>query len=339
MDVVDAPAVAEAYVMPGAARQPTRITHTLSPVDTIYRWSTFVLSLTMVASLVAILGVILTTAWPAFGRLGFAFFTDQVWNSTTDHYGTLTFFVGTVITTALALLIAIPVSLAIAILLTEFLPPRLSAVLGIVVDVAAGVPTIVFGVWAVLTLVPWMRDSAEPGIQNVLGWLPIFRTPMIGYVTGLGMFTTGLVLAAMVFPTIVSITRNSFLAIPRELREASLGLGATRWETATRVVMRQARPGILGATILACGRSLGEAMAVTYIIGSVPKLPESLFDVGDSLPSRLLNEAGGTIPGALHTGALYELGFVLLLLALLTSLVGRLLTGRLAGLAIAGGAR
>ena len=185
---------------------------------------------------------------------------------------------------------------------------------------------------------PWLRDSGEPAIQSVLGWLPIFSTPSIGYLTGLGMFTTGIVLAAMIFPTIVSITRNALLATPLDLREASLGLGATKWETSTHVVLRNARSGLLGATILACGRALGEAIAVTYIIGSVPKIPDSLFDVGNSLPAELLNEAGGAIPGTLHTAALYELALVLLALSLLTSLFGRALTRRLTGVGILAGA-
>ncbi len=308
--------------------------------DSLYWWSTLLIAMTMVVILCAVVAVLVSTAWPAFGELGLRFFTGQTWNSATDVYGALPFLVGTLITTSLALLIAVPTSIAIAIFLTEFAPRMLAGVIGAVLDVAAGVPTIVFGVWAVLALVPWLRDTGEPAIQAVLGWIPLFATPSIGYITGEGMFTTGVVLAAMIFPTIVAVTRNSFLSTPSELREASFGLGATRWETATRVVVRQGRAGLLGAIMLACARAIGEAMAVTYIIGSVPKLPESLFDVGNSLPAELLNEAGGTIPGSLHTAALYELGLVLLALSLLTSVAGRVLTRRLAGLAaISGGAR
>ena len=156
----------------------------------------------------------------------------------------------------------------------------------------------------------------------MLGWLPIFSTPSIGYLTGEGMFATGLVLAAMIFPTIVAVTRSAFLATPGELREASLAMGATRWETATRVVLRQGRAGVLGAVVLACGRALGEAIAVIYVIGSVPQIPQSIFDVGYSLSSVLLNQAADAIPGSLNAGALYELGLLLLILSLLTSLSG-----------------
>jgi phosphate transport system permease protein len=308
--------------------------------DSLYFWASLAVAGGLVLLLAMVVGVLLSTSWPAIEGLGWSFFTNSTWNTATNVYGALAFLTGTSITTGLALLIAVPLSLAIAMLLTDFAPSQAAAAIGLIIDVAAGVPTIVFGVWAVLTLVPWMRDTAEPAIQVVLGWIPLFSTPSIGYLTGQGMFVSGLVLAAMVSPTIIAVSRDSLRAVPHELREASLGLGATRWETASRVVLRQSRPAILGGIILACGRALGEAIAIVYIIGSVPKFPESLFDIGSTLSVLLLNEAGNTIPGTLNTGALYEVGLVLLALSLLTSVVGRMLTQRLLGAAgLAGGAR
>jgi phosphate transport system permease protein len=311
---------------PPAARASVRI-----PADAIYRWVGASVACGVLVLLAAIVFVLLRTAWPAFGRVGFGFFTGTVWNSSTNVYGALPFIVGTLLTTALALLIAVPVSLAIAILMTEYAPRRLAESIGIVVDVAAGVPTIVFGAWALIMLIPWLRDTAEPAIQAVLGWLPIFATPPIGYLTGQGIFAASLVLAAMVFPTIVAVSRNSFLATPQELRESSLALGATRWETATRVVMRQARPGLIGAVILACGRALGETMAVVYVIGTVPQIPHSLFDSGYTISAELFTQiyGGASFRGSLYTAVLYELGLILLALSLLTSLLSRLLTWRL----------
>jgi len=307
--------------------------------DSVYQGISLIVSCGLVVLLAAIVWVLTSTAWPAIQQLKLGFFTGTIWNTATNVYGALPFLVGTLITTTLALLIAVPISLAIALLLTDFAPRWLATAVGVVIDVAAGVPTIVFGVWAVLVLVPWMRDTAEPAIQVVLGWLPLFRTPSIGYLTGQGMFVSGLVLAAMISPTIIAISRDSLRAVSRELREASLGVGATRWETASRVVLRESRPGILGGIILACGRALGEAIAIVYIIGSVPKMPESLFDIGNSLSALLLNQAGSTIPGSLNTGALYEIGLILLLLSLITSVAGRLLTGRLLGAAGLSGGR
>jgi phosphate transport system permease protein len=305
-------------------------------VDRLYHGASLVVALGLVVTLGALVVMLLATAWPAIGRLGPGFFVGTVWNSTSDVYGALPFIAGTVITTALALLIAVPVSLAIAILLTEYAPRPLAATLGVVIDVAAGVPTIVFGVWALLALYPWMRDTAEPAVAAVLGWLPLFNRNDI---SGEGMLTAGVVLAAMVFPTIVVVTRNAILAVPMEMREASLGLGATRWETATRVALRQARPGLLGGVILACGRALGEIMAIIYILGTVPRLPNSLFDVGNTIAAQLFTQALGVIPGTLTIAALYELGLILLALSLLTSLGGRFLT-RLSGTtSLAGGGR
>jgi len=307
--------------------------------DAVYHAVTLIASLGLVVILAAVVMVLLSTAWPAIGRLGLGVLGGTVWNPSLNLYGALPFIAGTLITTALALLIAVPISLAIAILLQEYSPRPLATTLGIVIEVAAGVPTIVFGAWALLSLVPWLRDTGEPAIAAALGWLPLFNPRDIR--TGSGVFPAGLVLAAMVFPTIVAVTRNSFLSTPLDIREASLGLGATRWETATRVVLRQARPGVLGAIVLACGRALGETIAVAYIIGNALQFPRSLFDQGSTLSTELLNQVygGGAIPGSLTTAALYELGIILLVLALGTSLAGRLLTRRLAGATVVGGGR
>jgi len=310
--------------------------------DAVYHSVSLAVSLVLVVTLVAIVAVLLSTAWPAIGQLGLGIITGQVWNpgaGVQGVFGGLAFVVGTVLTTALALLIAVPVSLAIAILLGEYAPRPVASVLGVVVEVAAGVPTIVFGAWALLVLVPFLGNTIEPAIAPALGWLPPLdpNNSPVG-ISGFGMFTAGLVLSAMVFPTIVAVTRTSLLATAPELREASLGIGATRWETATRVVLREARGGIIGAVVLASGRALGETMAVVYVIGGQPRVPQSLFDEGSTLSAQLFTQVygGNAIPGQLNTAALYELGLVLLLLSLLTGLGGRLLTRRFAGAALAG---
>ncbi len=334
---VQAGAPAPATVQAGApARRKPRRT------DSIFHGVALAVALGMVAILAAIVAVLAMTAWPALGQLGFGFLTGTVWNPFINAYGALPFIAGTAITTALALLLAVPVSLGIAILLTEYASRWLALAIGLVIDVAAGIPTIVFGAWALLALVPFLHSTGLPAIATVLGWIPFLNpADRPSDLSGYGMFTTGLVLAAMVFPTIVAVTRNAFLATPHELRDASLGLGATRWETATRVVLRQSRPGLLGAVILACGRALGETMAVVYVIGTVPRLPLSVFDQGHTLAAQLLTQVygGGAVPGSLTTAALYELGLILLALSLATSLGGRMLA-RLAGAAtLVGGGR
>jgi len=344
MDVTEATTSREAVTTSISLPEPRR-RQGRGRVDAVYHAVSLLVSLVLVATLAGIIAVLLATAWPAIGRLGLGIVTGPVWNPSAGLdgiFGGLAFVVGTVLTTGVALLIAVPVSLAIAILLGEYAPRPVTAVLGVVVEVAAGVPTIVFGAWALLVLVPFLGNTVEPAIAPALGWLPPFdpNNSPVG-ISGFGMFTAGLVLSAMVFPTIVAVTRTSLLATSPELREASLGMGATTWETATRVVLREARGGVIGAVVLACGRALGETMAVVYVIGGQPRLPQSLFDEGSTLSAQLFTQVygGNAIPGQLNTGALYELGLVLLLFSLLTGLAGRLLTRRFAGAALAGAGR
>ncbi len=346
MDVTEAATTRGALAPPVSLPEPrVRPRKGKGHVDTVYHSVSLVVSLVLVATLAAIVAVLLSTAWPAIGRLGLGIVTGQVWNPSAGLegvFGGLAFVVGTLLTTGVALIIAVPVSLAIAILLGEYAPRPVAAVLSVVVEVAAGVPTIVFGAWALLVLVPFLGATIEPAIAPALGWLPPLdpNNSPVG-ISGFGMFTAGLVLSAMVFPTIVAVTRNSLKATPPELREASLGMGATSWETATRVVLREARGGIIGAVVLASGRALGETMAVVYVIGGQFRLPRSLFDEGSTLSAQLFTQVygGGAVPGTLNAGALYELGLVLLLFSLLTSLAGRVLTRRLAGATLAGAGR
>jgi phosphate transport system permease protein len=311
-------------------------------VDVFYRWGSFAVSLAGVIILASILLVLISTAWPAITAFGPGFIVGTVWNSTINVYGAAPFIVGTVMTTGLALCIAIPISIGIAILLTEYAPRSIANVISVVIDVAAGVPTIVFGAWALLALLPWMSNTAEPALAAIFGWFPPLdpNNSPTG-ITGYGIFTAGVVLSAMIFPTIVSVTRGSFQATPLEMREASLGIGATRWETATRVVMRESRTGMFGAIVLACGRALGETMAVVYVIGLAPRLPQSLFDQGHNLSTILLTQlfGGNASPGTITAAALYELGLILLVFSLLTGIVGRYLTQRLSGAALLGGGR
>ncbi len=312
--------------------------------DTVYHGASFLVSLSLLAILIGIVVELLSSAWPAMTGVGVALLTGTVWNPYANLFGALPFVVGTLLTTGIALLIAVPISIAIAILLSEYAPRPVAATLGVVVDVAAGVPTVVFGVWASIALVPWMRTTFDPIVSALLGWAPFVGHPTIqegGYNAGDNVLTACLVLAAMVFPTATVVIRNVFLAAPLDIREASLGMGATRWETATRVVMRQARAGILGAVVLASGRALGETIAIAFVLGSSPYIPRSLFDTGATLSTQLFNQIfGGAIPGTTTTAALYELGVILLVFSLLSSLGGQLLTRRLSGVAaVTGGSR
>lgn len=335
-DLLVAPLMATGGAAPGSHRRRKRYG------DPAYHWASLVVSFSLVVVLVAILAVLLDTAWPALTKLGVGFLTGTIWNPYATLFGSLPFIAGTLLTTGIALLIAIPIAIAIAILLSEYAPRPIATALGIVVDVAAGVPTIVFGAWAAIALVPWMRATFDPIISTVFGWVPYIGHPTVqegGFSNGDNVLTACLVLAAMVFPTATVIIRNVFLATPTDMREASLGMGATNWETATRVVMRQGRAGILGGVVLACGRALGETIAIAFVIGGAPFIPRSLFDQGATLSTQLFSQVygGGVIPGTLTTAALYELGVILLALSLLAGLGGQFLTRRLAGAALPGG--
>jgi len=336
MDATDSASVDGSFGVTAVATTvtPPRKAPARTYVDSVYHGVSLLLALGVVVTLIAVVAMMVGTAWPAIGRYGLGFFTSTVWNTSTNAFGALPFIVGTLATTALALIVAVPISIAIALLLVEYTPKALSSAIGVAIDVAAGVPTIVFGVWGLLVLVPWLHYTALPALSAGFGWLPPLNPGLHpSDLSGYGMFTAALVLAAMIFPTIVAVSRGSLAASPPELRDASLALGATRWETATRVILRQARGGVLGAIVLACGRALGETMAVVYVIGTVPRLPRSLFDQGYTLATELLTQVygGGAVPGTLYNAVLYELGVVLLGFSLLASLAGRFLTRRLAG--------
>jgi len=253
-------------------------------------------------------------------KFGWRFFVTSTWDPVFENFGALPFIYGTVLTSALALLMAVPLGVGAAIFLAELAPPRISDALTFVIELLAAVPSVIFGLLGIFVLVPVLRNVVEPFLKSTLGFLPLFQGPMYG----IGFLAAGLVLAIMIVPFILSVSREVLLAVPVEQREAALALGATRWEATWKVVVPYARAGILGSIFLALARALGETMAVTMVIGSDPKVSASLFAPGYSIAAVIADQFTEAT-GDLYVQALIELGLVLFILTFMINGLARLL--------------
>ena len=253
-------------------------------------------------------------------KFGWQFFFTSTWDPVAGKFGALPFIYGTLVTSAVALIIAVPLGVGAAIFLAELAPPRISDALTFVIELLAAVPSVIYGLLAMFALVPLLRDPVQPFLRRTLGGLPLFQGPSYG----LGLLAAGVILAIMVVPFVISISRESLLAVPREQREAALALGATRWESTWQVVVPYARLGIVGSIFLALARALGETMAVTMVIGNTPQIAASLFAPGYSIAAVIANEFTEAT-GNLHLSALVELGFVLFVLTIVINGAARLL--------------
>jgi phosphate transport system permease protein len=257
--------------------------------------------------------------------LGWGFFTSTEWDPVADRYGALPYLYGTLVSSALAMLLAVPLGIGTAVFLAELAPRRVGDAVAFVVELLASIPSIVYGIWGLFVLAPFLRGAVEPWLVRHLGFLPLFQ----GHPFGIGMLNAGIVLAVMVLPTIVSLSREILLSTPRSLREASLALGSTRSE-AIGVVLDAARPGILGAVILALGRALGETMAVTMVIGNTNRISASLLAPGSTMASVIANEFTEAT-GDLYLSALVEIALVLFVLTLLVNAVAQCTSARATG--------
>jgi phosphate transport system permease protein len=253
-------------------------------------------------------------------KFGFNFFRTSVWDPIFDQFGALPFIYGTLVTSIVSLLIAVPLGIGAAIFLAELAPARLSDTLEFFIDLLAAVPSVIYGLLGVFIVIPLMREYIQPGLKNSLGFLPFFQGPAYG----VGFLTAGIVLAIMVIPYIISVSREVLLSVPRDQREAALALGSTRWESTWKVVVPFARTGILGSIFLALARALGETMAVTMVIGNAPAISASLFSPGDSIASVIANQFTEAT-GDLYLQSLIELGLVLFLLTFVLNGLARLL--------------
>ncbi len=271
-----------------------------------------------------VLAIVALMAWEmvtgsgdSIGEFGWGFLTSSEWDPVQDLYGALPFIYGTVVSSLIALAIALPLSLGAAIFLSEIAPRWIEGPVAFMVELLAAIPSIVYGLWGMFVLVPWLRTSVEPVISKNLGFIPLFR----GAPYGFGMLAAGIILAIMILPIITSISRDVLRAIPGTQREAALALGATKWES-TRIILAGGKSGFLGATLLGLGRAVGETMAVTMVIGNRPEISISLFDPGYSMASVIANEFAEATTG-MYTSALIEIALVLFVVTLVLNAFAR----------------
>ena len=267
-----------------------------------------------------ILVILILRSKLSLSQFGFKFFLRSAWDPVSGDFGALPFIVGTLETSLLALLMAVPLAIGVAVFLTELCPEKLRAPISFLSELLAAIPSVVYGLWAIFVLVPIMRDSLGPFLVKYFGWTGLFG----GYNFGVGLLTASIILAIMILPIISSLTRDIMLSVPNSQREAVLALGATRWEMIRTGVLRNARIGIVGAVILGLGRALGETMAVTMVIGNHPEIAKSLFAPGYTLASVIANEFSEAT-GDMYLSALIEIGLALFLVTIVVNAIARLL--------------
>ncbi len=255
----------------------------------------------------------------AFRKFGFKFFVSKVWDPVFEEFGALPFIYGTLVSSFLALLISVPISLGVALYLSEFSTGKIKEFLTVIINLLAGIPSVIYGLWGIFVLAPILRNYVEPALQKVFGSLPFFSDEPYG----LDMFAAGIVLSIMITPTISSISKDIFEAIPRNLREAAYGIGATKWEMIKLALLKPAKQGIFGAIILGLGRAIGETMAVTMIIGNVHEISLSLFHPASTLASVIANEFTEATTD-IYLSSLYLIGLTLFLLTFILNVIAKI---------------
>jgi phosphate transport system permease protein len=288
------------------------------------RWfeaTTFLFAALVLLALAGLLASLLIQAWPALREFGFGFLTGTTWSPSDDVYGAVIAVYGTLVTSAIAMLFAVPISFGIALFLTESCPISLRRPLGTAIELLAGVPSIIYGIWGLFVLAPLVQQYVQPWL--IATGIPLFSGPPLG----IGVFTAGMVLALMVIPFTASVMRDVFETVPPVLKESAYGLGCTTWEVTRHVVLPYTRVGVIGGVMLGLGRALGETMAVTFVIGNANRLSANLFAPGNSIASTLANEFAEADP-ALHVPALFALGLLLFVITVFVLAAARWLTSR-----------
>ncbi len=292
--------------------------------DRVFNWSLRAVACLILLLAAGLLIQLVVASWPSVTKFGFGFLVSSEWNPVRGRYGALPFVYGTLFSSLVALALALPLALGIAIFLVELAPSWLRRPASTLVELLAAIPSVVYGLWGLFVLVPWLQRSVEPPLGQALGWFPLFSGPPYG----VGMLAAGLVLAIMILPIIASVVRDVLSAVPLTQREAAIGLGATRWEATRLAVLPAAKPGIIGATILGLGRALGETMAVTLLIGNTPQISASLFEPASTMASVIANEFNEA--AGLQQSALTEIALVLLVVTVVVNAIARLLVRRTA---------
>ena len=297
--------------------------------DTIFHWLTWLSAVTVLVVLGGVFLALIGGAMPALTKYGLSFFYVDDWNPVTDVFGAVAPIVGTLVTALIAMIIAIPIGLGVAIFLTEQCPPRLRRPIGIAIELLAGIPSIIYGIWGLFIFAPWMQKNVQPLIIAAFGNIPVLNTVFAGPPFGIGVFTASIILAFMVLPFITSVSKDVFDTVPPVLKESAYGIGCTTWEVVRNVVIPYTRVGVIGGCMLALGRALGETMAVTFVVGNAQRLSASILAPGTTISATIANEFAEA-QGQLHTSSLILLGLLLFVLTFIVLALARLMLARLA---------
>jgi phosphate transport system permease protein len=296
--------------------------------DAVFRHLTRIAAITVLVILTGIIISLVHGSMPALRKFGFTFLVTESWNPVTDKFGGIAPIYGTIVTSFIAMLIAVPVGLFISLFLTELCPMWLRRPIGIAIELLAGIPSIIYGIWGLFVFAPFLQQTLQPFLIGTFGDIPILSDLFAGPPYGIGILTAGLILAVMVLPFITSISRDVFEAVPPVLKEAAYGVGCTTWEVVRYVVLPYARVGVIGGVMLALGRALGETMAVTFVIGNAHRIATSIMAPGTTISATIANEFNEAV-GDLYTSALILLGLILFVITFIVLAVARLMLMRL----------
>ena len=315
-------------VMPAEAVARTKTLDRLRLGDTVFRHLTRIAAIGVLLLLSGVIISLIDGSIPALKTFGFGFLISSSWNPVTDNYGALPAIYGTILTSFIAMLIAVPVGLMIAFFLTELCPQWARRPIGIAIELLAGIPSIIYGIWGLFMFAPFLQETLQPFLIHTLGNVPGIGSLFAGPPYGIGMLTAGLILAIMVLPFVTSISRDVFEAVPPVLKEAAYGLGCTTWEVMRNVVLPYARVGVIGGVMLGLGRALGETMAVTFVIGNAHRISASLLAPGTTISATIANEFTEAV-GDLYTSALISLGLILFVITFIVLAIARYMLMRI----------
>jgi phosphate transport system permease protein len=319
--VVDVALSDRVALAPSAAAR-TKVLDRFRLSDNVFRNLTRAAAIGVLLLLSGVIVSLISGSLPAFREFGFGFLTSQRWNPVTDTYGALPAIYGTLVTSFIAMLIAVPVGLMIAFFLTELCPQWLRRPIGIAIELLAGIPSIIYGIWGLFMFAPFLQATLQPFLIKVFHGIPLIGALFAGPPYGIGMLTAGLILAIMVLPFVTSISRDVFEAVPPVLKEAAYGLGCTTWEVVRFVVLPYTRVGVIGGVMLGLGRALGETMAVTFVIGNAHRISASLLAPGTTISATIANEFTEAV-GDLYTSALISLGLILFVITFIVLAIAR----------------
>ncbi|HVI27140.1 phosphate ABC transporter permease subunit PstC [Hansschlegelia sp.] len=296
--------------------------------DNVFRHLTRASAVTVLGILGGVILALVIGAWLALSTFGIDFFTTESWNPVTEKFGALAPIYGTLATSLIAMLIAVPVGLGIAIFLTELCPPVLRRPVGVAIELLAGIPSIIYGIWGLFVFAPFLQATLQPFLITTFGSVPVLSTIFAGPPYGIGILTAGLILAIMVLPFVTSVSRDVFETVPAVLKEAAYGIGCTRWEVIRRIVIPYTRVGLVGGVMLGLGRALGETMAVTFVIGNAHRISGSILAPGTTISASIANEFTEAV-GDLYTSSLIALGLILFIITFIVLAIARLMLLRL----------